>query len=69
MRNMSITCCLVSCTAITGLSLLCEIAVPHTIQRPGQAAWAAGIDAEADPLTEQPGAAGLAAIEMGTMMW
>ena len=34
LRNISTTCCLVSCTATTGLSLLCEIATPFYL-----AAW------------------------------
>ena len=45
---------------------------PHTIQRPVRAAWAGpAVTLNGDPLTEAAwaGAACLAAIEMGTMVW
>ena len=36
-RSILTTCCLVSCTATTGLSLLCEIAVPILSNSPARA--------------------------------
>ncbi len=71
-RSRLTTCCLVSCTATTELSLLCEIAVSILASRPARVARAGpAVTLKRDPLNQGSVArlVRLATVEMGTMVW
>ena len=70
-RSILTTCCLVSCTAITELSLLCEIAVSILSSSPASARAGPAVTLKKDPLNRGSVArlVRLAAVEMGTMAW
>jgi hypothetical protein len=70
-RSILTTCCLVSCTATTELSLLCEIAVSILSSSPGSARAGPAVTLKRDPLNQGSVArvVRLATVEMGTMVW
>jgi hypothetical protein len=71
-RSTSTTCCLVSCTATTELSLLCEIAVSMLSSSPARGGAGRSCSAvEEDPLNQGSVArlVRLATVEIGTMVW
>ena len=70
-RRILTTCCLVSCTATTELSLLCEIAVSILPSSPAVGAGRSCSDAEQGPAKQGSVArlVRLATVEMGTMVW
>ena len=70
-RSTLTTCCLVSCTATTELSLLCEIAVSILSNSPATARAGPVVTLKMDPLNQGSVArpVRLATVEMGTMVW
>ena len=68
---MLTTCCLVSCTATTELSLLCEIAVSILSSSPATARAGHAVTLKRDSLNQGSVArlVRLATVEMGTMVW
>jgi hypothetical protein len=70
-RSISTTCCLVSCTATTELSLLCEIAVSILSSSPPRRGPVPAVTLKRDPLNQGSVArlVRLATVEMGTMVW
>jgi len=68
-RSILTTCCLVSCTAITELSLLCEIAVSILSSSPASARAGPAVTLKRDPLSRGSVArlVRLVTVEMGTI--